>query len=85
MSPHCERHQSKKMCVDRNLLNSVHFMLNVTKNPKRLTKSILVVLFHKTVISKEPYSLFFFHEKECLGLTLLHLSFSVHSSRCRFI
>ena len=37
MSPHCKEHQSKKMCVDRNLLNSVHFMLNVTKN---LTKSI---------------------------------------------
>ena len=39
-------------------------MLNVTKNPKRLTKSILVVLFYKTVISKEPHSLFFFTKRK---------------------
>ena len=39
MNPHCKNIRVKKMCVDRTLLNSVHFMLNVTKN---LTKSIKI-------------------------------------------
>ena len=76
------------MCVDRNLLNPSTYVechqksykINTHKEKRCINSNEFVVLFHRTVILKVPYSLVFISQKnECLSLTLLHLSFSVHS------